>query len=140
VGTDKNGKWNTLINHARSLKGSDTKTYNLMVTGEAHAEESSSEECTMKVDMTYREQGCNFTVYINNDLVGKFDASTSIDVNGFLKKGKNKVRIETVVSKKLLSGIIITIGASRNGKWSTLLSHEKIEEGTYQDDYTVIVK
>ena len=140
VGTDKNGKWNTLINHGRSLQGNDTKTYGLMVSGENIAVEEPSDQCTMKVNMTFKQQGCHLTVHINDEFVGRFDSSTSIDVNGFLKKGKNKVRIETVVSKNLLSGIGITIGANRDGKWATLLSHERMEQGTYNDDYTVIVK
>ncbi len=140
AGTDKNGKWNTLINHARSKQGNDTKTYSLIVSGGNVTEELHSDQCTMKVDMTYRKQGCYFAVHIDDEFVGKFDTSTSIDINAFLKKGKNKVTIETVVSSRLISGISITIGAYRNGKWATLLSHEKREEGKYKDDYTIIVK
>jgi len=139
IGIEKHGGWSTLMNYARRLKGKDKASYEIVVQGESLAM-MPTDQCTMKVDMTFHKEGTAFTIYINGILAGTFETDTSIDVTGFFNKGANEIKIVSQIPSDLVSDVKVSIGAYRNGKWATLLSHGKSRKGNYTDVYNVMVK
>jgi hypothetical protein len=143
VGVVEGGQWKTLVNHAVAAQGKSTKTYTLMAGGSVSTSPAAgrpSETYVLKTNHRYAGK-TEFTVFMNGLQVGTFNATTSIEVTDFLKKGINQVKIISKVDPKMGWYGTVTIGVNRGGKWATMVSH-RVEKDSPSGSktYTIAVR
>jgi len=143
LGVSEGGRWKTLVNHAVAEQGKSTKTYTIMAAGSAttpQAADRPSETYVLKTYHLYAGK-TEFTVFINGVQVGTFNATTSIDVTDFLKKGRNEARIASKVDPRMSWYGTVTIGVERGGKWATVVNH-RVEKDSPSGSktYTIAVR
>lgn len=143
LGVTEGGRWKTLVNHAVAEQGKSTKTYTIIAGGSAsstQAPDRPSESYVLKTYHLYAGK-TEFTVFINGVQVGTFNATTSIEITDFLKKGINQVKIISKVDPKMGWYGTVTIGVNRGGKWATMVSH-RVEKDSPSGSktYTIAVR
>ncbi|MCD4782325.1 MAG: hypothetical protein K8T10_00695 [Candidatus Eremiobacteraeota bacterium] len=141
IGGHTGKKWRTVVNFANRKPGKIAKKFSFDARP-LGGEDSSSFENNhiLKVSADSDTLGkWEMEISINGETIQTLTAPTSIEINDFMKKGKNTLVIKGKWTKDT-SPVKLTIGARKGKKWRTLANFVRNKKGSFTKKFLFIGK
>ncbi|MDQ7824338.1 MAG: hypothetical protein RDV48_16165 [Candidatus Eremiobacteraeota bacterium] len=143
VGRNSGSSWKTVVNFANKKSGAVNQSFSFDAKGigSSSAPQSFEKKHILKVEADGDTYGkWEIEVLINGELMQTVTATTSVEINEFLKPGKNTVTVRSTFTGDTRFPVNLTVGAEKGGKWATLLNYVNKKKGSYKKDFIIIAR
>jgi len=139
IGGKTGKKWRTVVNFVNTKPGNVVKKFSFDARQLSGGESSSfMNNHIMKVSADSGTLGkWEMEIIINGESIQTLTAPSSIEINDFIKKGKNTLVIKGKWTKDT-SPVKLTIGARKVKKWKTLINFVRNKKGKFTKRFIFI--
>ena len=132
IGGKTDEKWRTVVNFANRKPGNIARTFSFDARGlNGEASGTFLNNHILKLNADSDTLGkWEMEIIINGETIQTLTAPTSIEINDFIKQGKNNLVIKGKWTKNT-GPVKLTIGAKKSNKWTTLVNFVRKEKGSF---------